>query len=149
MSVWHFFQVNIQTGFERKDWSISNIKNNVYGRDVRRFLNNPGQLFSSRFWAVTLVKTCFCVHVALQQISVYGWDVRQFHGSLSRILSHIVCAAIVADFATRFVWMVRCRLQRKCHYSWDVSIFLQWYQPQTLFDKVAKCMFSGSAKRPS
>ena len=101
------------------------------------------------FWAVTLVKTCFCVHVALPQISVYGWDVSQFHGLLSQIMSHIVRAAIVADFARRFVWMVRCRLQRKCHYSWDVSIFLQWYQPQTLFDKVAKCMFSGSAKRPS
>ena len=45
MSVWQFFQISIQTGFEPKYWSISNVKNSVYGWDVRRF---PHMLFGSR-----------------------------------------------------------------------------------------------------
>ena len=85
----------------------------------------------------------------LQQISVSRRDVLQFCGLHCPTSSHVGWIAISANLVGTFAWRARCRFHRNCNFSWDVSLFLQRYQPPTRCNTIAKCTFLGSSKRPS
>ena len=95
----------------------------------------------------TCTDTCFCVHAVLQWISVYRRDVPQFHGPDSPTLLHFGWVAVGTDFIETFAWVASCRLHRNCCFSWDVSTFLQRYQPHGRWHLIAKCTFWGVPKR--